>query len=56
MYMTGSKEYVEAVRAERYAPHSRTAPPARMTGIRSIERVVKMVGRGKETAPQPRAA
>lgn len=56
MYMTGSKEYLEAVRAERYGRHVHGVTPARMTGIRSIERVVKLVGRGKESAPEPRAA
>lgn len=56
MYTAGSKEYVEAVRVERYARHAHTAPPARMTGVRPIERVVKMIGRGKESAPEPRAA
>ena len=56
MYVNGSREYVEAIRSERYGRHARTAPSARVTGVRSIERVVKMVGRGKETSPETRAA
>lgn len=56
MYVNGSQEYVEALRIERYGHHARAGLPARMTGIRSIERVVRMVGRGKETAQEPHAA
>ncbi|MFP5333105.1 MAG: hypothetical protein ACLGHX_12205 [Acidimicrobiia bacterium] len=56
MYLTGSQEYLAAVDAERYGRQMRSVGPPRLAGIRSIERVVKLTGRGKEEASRPHAA
>lgn len=56
MYVTGAREYLAAVQAERYGRQMRSVGPPRLAGIRSIERVVKLTGRGTEEAWRPHAA
>ena len=56
MYVTGSNEYVAAIGRERYGRHQLVAPPPRMTGQRAVDRVIRLVGRGREAEPEPRAA
>jgi hypothetical protein len=56
MYVTGSNEYVAAIGSERYGRHQRVAPPPRFTGQRAVDRVIRLVGRGREAEPEPRAA
>jgi hypothetical protein len=56
MYVTGSSEYVAAIGSERYGRHRRVAPPPRMTGQRAVDRVIRLVGRGREAEPERRAA
>jgi hypothetical protein len=56
MFVTGSNEYVAAIGRERYGRHRRVAPPSRMTGQRAADRVIRLVGRGREAEPERRAA